>query len=178
MPDGSIFRLVLKPKTLRASQPREGFGLGTGRNIKLFLIGLACLILLICPEAQYASQYKTAVFKLNNCSIRVEISDTPALRQRGLSGRKSLAENAGMLFIFEHPDYHYFWMKDMKFSLDLIWILNGKVVDITPHVSPPSGPVRQLTRYRPSSPADRVLEVKAGVAETCGVKVGDEITGI
>ncbi len=141
-------------------------------------IGLACLISLICPEAQYASQYKTAVLKLNNCSIQVEIVDTPAQKRRGLSGRKSLAENAGMLFIFERPDYYYFWMKDMNFPLDLIWIRDGKVVDITPHVLPPAGPVRQLTRYRPSSPADWVLEVKAGMAEKCGVKVGDEITGI
>ncbi len=144
----------------------------------VLFIGLACLIPLICPAAQYASRYKTAVLKLNNCSIRVEIADTPALRRRGLSGRKSLAENAGMLFIFERPEYYYFWMKDMNFALDLIWVLNGKIVDITPHVSPPAGPVRRLTRYRPSSPADRVLEVKAGVAEKCGVKVGDEITGI
>ncbi len=144
----------------------------------VLFIGLACLIPLICPKVRYASQYKTTVLKLNNCSIRVEIADTPALRQRGLSGRKSLADNAGMLFTIERPDYHSFWMKDMKFPLDLIWILNGKIVDITPHVLPPAGPVRQLTRYRPSSPADRVLEIKAGVAEKCGVKVGDEITGI
>jgi uncharacterized membrane protein (UPF0127 family) len=144
----------------------------------VLLIGLVGFVLLIYSGAQYASQYKTAVLKLNDCSIQVEIADTPALRQRGLSGRKHLAENAGMLFIFERPDYHSFWMKDMNFPLDLIWILNGKIVDITSRVPPPSGPVCKFTHYRPSSPANRVLEVKAGVAEKCGVKVGDEITGI
>lgn len=139
------------------------------------ILGLVAVILLIAREIPSASQCKTTTLKFNNCVIKVETVDTPALRQRGLSGRKKMAEDAGMLFIFERAEYHSFWMKDMHFPLDLIWIFNGEVVDIKANVPPPAGPVLELVRYRPAVPANYVLEVNAGVAEKCGLKVGDKI---
>jgi len=87
-----------------------------------------------------------------------------------LSNREKLAENQGMLFVFDHTDYHSFWMKDMRFAIDIIWIdENKKVVDITHNAEPESYP----KIFKPSLPAQYVLEVNAGWAEEHRVKVGD-----
>ncbi|MCX8009506.1 MAG: DUF192 domain-containing protein, partial [Patescibacteria group bacterium] len=66
----------------------------------------------------------------------MELFDTQEKRTRGLSGRDFLPENKGMLFIFEKPDYYTFWMKEMKFPLDFIWIRGDEIVEITENVKP------------------------------------------
>ena len=83
--------------------------------------------------------------------VRVEIRDDTNGRNLGLSGRSSLAENEGMLFIFDTPAVYEFWMKDMNFPLDFIWINNGLVVDLSEHIPPPD----KLTNEPPSGPKRR-----------------------
>src|SRR3989304_6446445 len=61
-------------------------------------------------------------------TINVEIAQTEAEREQGLSGHKPLADDEGMLFIFDKPGYHGFWMKDMLFSIDIIWISADKKI--------------------------------------------------
>lgn len=58
----------------------------------------------------------------------VEIASTTTEKALGLSGRDGLGENDGMLFLFDRPGVQNFWMKDMKFPLDMIWISGGQVV--------------------------------------------------
>lgn len=85
-----------------------------------------------------------------------EIARTPEARSRGLSGREGLGENDGLLFIFEEPGYPGFWMKDMKFAIDIIWLdENLTVVDVTKNAAPDSYP--QI--FHPKSPAQYVLEI-------------------
>ncbi len=145
------------------------------RLIKLAFPLVLAVILLNSPQARSASQYKKITLQFGKCSIQAEIADIPVLQGRGLSGRKYLAEDAGMLFIFDSPARYSFWMKDMHFPLDLIWIMDEEVVDITSNVSPSSGPVLELQRYLPSKPVNYVLEVNVGMAQKCGVRVGDKI---
>src|SRR3989344_6562762 len=64
----------------------------------------------------------TTTLSIGETQLIVEIADTDVTRENGLSDRLTLPENAGMLFIFNTDDYHHFWMKDMNFPLDLIWI--------------------------------------------------------
>src|SRR4030042_2564613 len=71
----------------------------------------------------YSSNFKTA--QINGQKIFVEIADTPEKRSQGLSGRDNLSQNQGMLFIFNQPAIPSFWMKDMNFPLDFIWINNN-----------------------------------------------------
>lgn len=104
--------------------------------------------------------------------VRVEIADTPALRMRGLSGRDSLDAAGGMLFIFDESDYHRVWMRDMRFSIDVIWIgENLQVVDITRRLTPDTYP----RQFEPSTPARFALEVNAQFAESFGISVGDAV---
>ncbi len=108
----------------------------------------------------------------NKDRVNVELADTPAKRARGLSGRKSLAADKGMLFIFPQADYHSFWMKEMRFPIDIIWLdTNWKVVDIRGNLQPESFPAS----YAPSQPALYVLELPAGTAAKRGVEIGTKL---
>ncbi|MDD5590195.1 MAG: DUF192 domain-containing protein [Candidatus Portnoybacteria bacterium] len=109
-------------------------------------------------------------------SIAVKFADDPRERARGLSGRDSLDQNQGMLFIFEKPDLYGFWMKDMKFPLDFIWISGNKITDLSENIPyPRENSYLNLPKYQPKEPVDKVLEINAGLVEKYGIKIGDEI---
>ena len=120
--------------------------------------------------------YKSGTLAIGSHVVNVEIADTEALRNHGLSGRDSLAADHGMIFIFPTPDKYAFWMKDMSFSLDFIWIKDGKVSEITPDVPIQANAAdRDLNTYLPVNPIDSMLEVNAGWAQTHDIKVGDAV---
>lgn len=123
-----------------------------------------------------ASVYNQTLMVENN-SLRVEVINTPEKMAQGLSGREKMASDEGMLFVFAKPGSHTFWMKDMKFSLDFIWISNGKIIGITKNAPAPSAQtkVEALPRYNPPLPIDKVLEVNAGWADRNKIKIGDSI---
>ena len=101
-----------------------------------------------------------AVLCINEARINVLVADTPQERAAGLSGYPGLPENVGMLFVFPEPRQPSFWMKGMEFSLDLVWIRDGIVVQIDASVPPPppNTPDDQLPRYQP----DRTDHARAG----------------
>lgn len=116
---------------------------------------------------------------IGNQTLKVDIVNTPELRNKGLSGHSSLAEDYGMLFVFETKKVSPgFWMKDMKVPIDIIWIRDGYVEKIDSDAQPPAAgtPDAKLKLYSASRPIDYVLEVKSGFAKKYGVKVGDSIT--
>ena len=118
-----------------------------------------------------ASQ-ENRILKVGNISVRVDIADTPAFHERGLSGRKTLLDGQGMFFIFDHPDIYPFWMKEMNFPIDIIWIdEHMSVADITKSVLPSSFPQTFASKV----PVRYVLEVQAGFAERNGVNTGDQV---
>ena len=109
---------------------------------------------------------------IGNAKMQVELADTPEKMALGLSGRKSLDENNGMLFVFEEPDFHSFWMRGMKFPIDIIWFdENRKVVDYMKNTPPDSYP----TAFKPESRAKYVLETNSGWADTNNIKIGDTL---
>lgn len=118
---------------------------------------------------------QTNSVSINNVKLSVEIADTADKRKRGLSGRESLASNSGMLFIFENKGKYGFWMKGMKFSLDLIFLRDKKVVDIIKNATPPAPNQKDedLPIYMPREEIDMVLEVNSGFVDSHGIKVGD-----
>lgn len=107
--------------------------------------------------------------------LAVEVRDTEAGRELGLSGRESLPEGQGMLFIFENKQQPLFWMKDMMIALDMVWILDGKVVQIDENVPPPTKEIPRVATRVPTGLVDWVLEVPSGWVAKYGVKVGDEV---
>jgi uncharacterized membrane protein (UPF0127 family) len=107
-------------------------------------------------------------------SVTVELARTAAERAKGLGGHAPLGERDGMLFIFEQPGQHAFWMKGMTFGLDIIWLDAERVVHVEAHVPPPAPDAADATLpvYAPHSPAQYVLEVNAGFAGRHGIGVG------
>ncbi len=113
---------------------------------------------------------RVEIVEIEGTSVRVDIADTPEARGRGLSGRESLAQDAGMLFVFPQDGYHGFWMKDMNFPIDIIWLSGeGRVVDMAESVAPESYPAS----FQPRVAARYVLEVNAGFAKAHNIAIGD-----
>ena len=96
-------------------------------------------------------------------------------RMKGLSGRNSLPEDQGMLFIFEKKGKYGFWMRDMKFPLDIIYMDDNTVVYLVENASA-GAQAPNLTIYTPDTEANRVLELNAGGAKKYGIKKGTKIT--
>lgn len=109
---------------------------------------------------------------LDGHTISVSVADTDEERVQGLSGRSGLAPDEGMLFVFNTDGKYAFWMKDMRFPIDILWLsADGRIRYIAPNVSPDTYPQTfvstALARY--------VLELPAGYAEENGVSVGDTV---
>ena len=112
---------------------------------------------------------------IGGVSFEAELAVDPAERAKGLSGRASLPPKTGMLFVFEEPVVSSFWMKDMRFPLDFVWIGEDcTVVDITVGVPTPTlgTALTDLPRYSPASPAAYNFEINAGEADKHGLEVG------
>ncbi len=102
----------------------------------------------------------------------IDIAETNRDRSTGLSGRKSIGPNQGMLFVFNNEDRHIFWMKGMLFPIDFIWIKDNKIVEITKNAMPITG-VPKI--YLPNTPVNMVLEIASGGVDDHGLKVGDKL---
>lgn len=115
------------------------------------------------------------VLEIKGRQLTVDIADNDIVRQRGLSGRKNLADDRGMLFIFNDDGFHGIWMKDMLISIDVLWLdHSGRVVHAENNLAPSTYP----TVFRPSQQARYVLELNETAIERLGIKAGDMIMGL
>lgn len=117
--------------------------------------------------------------KIENIEINIEVAKTNDERAKGLSNREKLDENSGMIFVFNKDSKPVFWMKDTKIALDLIWINNNKIVEISKNVQPePDKSDSQLTKYPAPSAVDYVLEVNGGFSDKNNIKAGQSLSGL
>lgn len=109
--------------------------------------------------------------------VYAEVVDTPQSRAQGLSGRASLAQDEAMLFVFDHPGKYGFWMKDMLFPIDIVWISeDGIVVHVEHNVSPSSYFTTNPPQTYINKPdAMYVLELASGQAEKYGLYLGTKV---
>lgn len=104
--------------------------------------------------------------------VEVELAQTPVEHAQGLSGKSGLPEGTGMLFVFPESGIFSFWMKDMKFAIDIIWLdENLEIVYIKEEATPASYP----QTFGPDIPAKYVLEVPAGFSKEYNLKIGDSV---
>ena len=107
---------------------------------------------------------------LDDVPLSVRIADTPKTQAQGLSGTDSLPDDQGMLFVFPQDGTYQFWMKDMKYALDILWLDDaGHIVYIKENLSPDTYPAS----FGPTAPARYVLEVNAGFVAAHNVQLGD-----
>lgn len=134
-------------------------------------VGILGILWYTTTRAQTPPVLPESVVVLGGQTIHVDLAQTPAEQAQGLGGRASLGDHDGMLFIFPSDGYEAFWMKDMRFSIDMLWLsADGTVVYIKSDVSPSTYP----TPFSPTSPARYVLELPANFAKTYTIKVGDK----
>ena len=109
--------------------------------------------------------------------VKVTLADNNQKRAQGLSILSSLPENHGMLFIFLENSRPHFWMKNMNFAIDIIWIDDWKIVQIDANAMPPKTQTQDsdLELYTPINPVDYVLEVNAGFTQEHNIMVGDTV---
>lgn len=154
------------------------------------IIGIVVLCAVLAVLATRYEQYKnaslphggqpmlpTTIVTFNASStapvkITAELAITSQEEESGLSDRSGLAPNSGMLFVFDPPQVPGFWMKDMLFSLDILYIAqDGTIVTIVPNLSPATYP----DAFHPTAPVQYVLEVPAGFAANNGIAVGQKV---
>ena len=114
----------------------------------------------------------TRTLTIGSTTLRVEVAQTQQQEEAGLSGRSGLEPGTGMLFLFDPPQMPGFWMKDMRFPLDVIFAApDGTIVTVYRNLAPDTYP----QAFYPSSPASYVLEVPAGYAAQRGIVEGQKI---
>lgn len=113
--------------------------------------------------------------QVGRVKLKAEVRDTAASRELGLSYRKNMPREEGVLFVFGQAAPYPFWMKGMEFDLDILWIKDGKVIGIAEGVKAPANNNGKVETVFPPQAVDQVLEVNSGWVKDKGVKVGDEI---
>jgi uncharacterized membrane protein (UPF0127 family) len=142
------------------------------------IISIIILLALTYPFVFSKKNTNISQVEINGKIIKVEIAKTDEARNKGLSNRKTLEANSGMLFIFDKPGIHPFWMKDTLIPLDIIWLTPSKtkgiytIVDMT-QLQPQRGD--NVPSYTPKKEAQYALEVNANYARNNNISIGDEI---
>lgn len=141
------------------------------KKILIVILGIILLLILI----NFPVTTKDSFVEINGKTFYVDVAKTSDQKQKGLSIYKSLPENKGMIFIFSSEDYYPFWMKDMKFPIDIIYIKDNRIVDIFKNVSPPKNQNEELEIVKPQEKANKVLEINANLSDRYNLKKGDLI---
>ena len=148
-------------------------------------IGIAIVIvvavLLISNMSGIFTRFSTntgKTVKIEGATFQIDLAQSEKEKQLGLSDRSKLEQNKGMLFVFNQPDYYHFWMRNMNFPLDLIFIKDNTVVSVLKNVQPAGGniPVEKIPSFTSSTPADKVLEINSGLADKHKITPGDKVS--
>lgn len=142
-----------------------------------FLTLIAVLLVgfkIVLPRySQTKKDSKLTPLSVGEVEIKVLIADEADEMEKGLGFRDSLDRNEGMLFVYQGEVIPRYWMKGMRFDLDLVWIRSGAVIDITQDVKHFESPPSEWPLYSPNGPVDMVLEVNSGYVAEKGIKIGD-----
>jgi len=122
--------------------------------------------------ASLASGATTTVIIAPGGAIRAELALTEDAQEQGLSGRDSMPADVGMLFVFPTLGKYGFWMKDMRFPLDVVWIdADKRVAGVDPGLLSVSYP----HIFYPSDDVEYVLELDSGEAAALGIATGTQL---
>ncbi|MCY4448234.1 MAG: DUF192 domain-containing protein [Chloroflexi bacterium] len=124
------------------------------------------------------SGYPQAEVTVEGFTFGVDVADTYERRGLGLGGRDRLARERGMWFDMGGTGNATFWMRGMRFPIDIVWISDDLVVTGVAERLPfpePGTPDSSLPRYSSGVPIRYVLEINAGLAEELGIGEGSAV---
>lgn len=125
---------------------------------------------LVIVAVESTPGYKISTVQIGGVTITADVADTEEKRVLGLSGRDGLSTNQGMLFVFDSPGIYGFWMRDMNFSIDILWMdKNENIVDLVTNLSSATYP----KVFEPKSESLYVLELPAGYIDAHNIKIGE-----
>lgn len=134
--------------------------------------GPGCIYIIDKTDFDDPGQSPRRISGPNYECLALEQVTTPEAMAKGLSGRTSLPQDQGMLFTYSQPGEYCFWMKDMQFPIDIIWVdADKKVINVHENVPPESYP----EEFCPDKPAMYVIEVNAGVAKQAYLSSGSQL---
>ena len=139
-------------------------------SLRILFLVIVCAVV---AALFFAQGY--GIVEIGSTTLFVELAKTPQSIEQGLGGRDRLLFAQGMLFILPRRTIPSFWMKNMRFPIDIVWIDDQKVVDVHKDVVDPTidTPDEELPLFRPSSAVTYVLELPAGEIERRQIHVGD-----
>ena len=141
-------------------------------------VGVVAILALLLPFA--FAKPATATLQAGKKTYALNIAASTAAQQKGLGGRKSLARNRGMLFVFDAPATQCFWMKDMQFPIDIIWLNSDKqVTRVAANVSPDTyteASGKNSQKFCGDVSTKYVIELNAGEAKQAGLVVGQPVS--
>ncbi|EKE20046.1 MAG: hypothetical protein ACD_8C00059G0008 [uncultured bacterium] len=142
------------------------------RKNKKYILSVAVILLSLFSVLFFRQEKNkdgAVNFSIGGEIFKVEVVSERHDLEKGLGGRDGLCLSCGMLFKFSNPGKHAFWMKDMKFPIDIIWIFENKIVHLEKNVSPSL--IGTLVSLQD---ADSVLEINAGMSDKLKLEIGDE----
>lgn len=153
-------------------QPSEPTSVQNTRKRVRLAIGIVVALAAVALPFLFVQQPSTKLVTEHK-TYTLAIANTDAGRERGLGGRASMPSDRGMIFVFDEAGTECFWMKDMQFSLDMIWLDNSKTItqidaDVAPDTYPQQFCGDKNTRY--------VIELNAGEAKRAGLHVGKTLS--
>ena len=142
------------------------------RKKLFFAVVIIIFVLSFIYYVRNQEKIKNVCIEDKKC-FAVELAQTQREMILGLSNRSSLNLNSGMLFVFDAENIPYFWMRDMQFPLDIIWInQNMKIVGSEKNLQPCN---RYCSLFKPNSNVKYVLEINANQSEQYNFKSGDSV---
>ena len=142
---------------------------------KIRNILFSCLaFFLVLSSLECGKKKFVKIFLPDGFSITAEVAISDEERQLGLMFREKLNPDQGMILVFKDEDFHFIWMKNMKISIDILWLDKEKrIVHIERNVPPCKKP--PCASYSSKIPAMYVLEIKAGMADKNQLKFYDRL---
>lgn len=116
-----------------------------------------------------------SIITIDNQVFSLLIAKTDKEKEIGLSSKNDLPSNTGMIFLFDTPGMYAFWMKDMKFPLDIIYIKGDKIVTIINNLQNPTPNNDTWQIVKPIEASNLVLEINAGLAKKYNFQIGDSV---
>ena len=132
------------------------------------------LVRAVQEAAQYGIDYLKAKVSIDGLQLSADIPTTRELMAKGLAVKNELREDESMLFVFEESSRDSFWMKDMRFPIDIMWVdSNGRIVHIEENLEP-CPLVLVCHSYAPTMDSQYVLETVSGFAQRHNIDLGTE----
>ena len=137
-------------------------------QLLIFILGVFIITLFLIFFFLKKSVNNYVVFP-DQTIFEIELAKTPKEQALGLAKRDKIDPLKGMLFIFPKKQKPTFWMKDMNFPIDLLWLDNGKIIDWEKNM------LLDQQTYQPDQNIDQVLEIAAGTIKKHHLKIGDQL---